>query len=156
MWQSVIDTLHTGKKSVPWVIDSDQVEVHTNTEPAYTLKCPTKPISMQSFLRYLESNKQHNISMANHQIKRQSDGTYNISPEDTCKYVVTSVSGKDKPTTQNVVNFLDIDTVEASPLLRLVMRVKYVEKRRTIEPGRFALFLKKPIRLIANKLVRLL
>jgi hypothetical protein len=36
------------------------------------------------------------------------------------------------------------------------MRVKYVEKRRTVEPGRFALFLREPLRLSASSLARLL
>lgn len=139
-----------------WAIDSDQVEVQASTEPTYTLKCPTKPITVQSFLRYLETNKQHNVAMANHQVQRKEDGSYQINKEDTCKYIVTSLSGKDKPSSQNMVNLLDLDAIQASPLLKLVMRVKYVEKRRSIEPGRFALFLQKPIRLIANKLVRLL
>jgi hypothetical protein len=151
-----VDAAWAGKTSVTWAIDSDQVEVQASTEPTYNLKCSTKPISIRSFLQYLESNKQSNVSLANHQVKRQADGSYQITQDDTCKYVVTAVGSKDKTSSQNLVNHLDLDAVQASPLLKLVMRVKYVEKRRAIEPGRFALFLKKPIRLVGAKLVRLL
>ena len=77
-----------------WAPDSDQVEVQASTKPTYNLKCPTKPITVQSILRYLESNKQSNVSLANHQVKRQGDNSYQITQEDTCKYIVSAVGAR--------------------------------------------------------------
>ena len=142
-----------------WEITSDEVEVQCSTEPVYPLKCATGPVPLRTFLKYLASNRQISVDLVNHKMKKLNESKNDVSPESVCRYAVSSMAPKEKVTNQNFVGLLDVEAILAhqsqKSMVKLVMRVKYVEKRRCIEPGRFALFLTKPVRLAADTLVRL-
>ena len=143
------------KPNVLWAIEDDQVMVQASTEPAYTPKCPMAPVTLQTFLLYLASQKQISVEIANHKCKRAGDH-FEISPEQECRYLIHQLGNKEKVTPQNMANLLDLEKVQTSEKVQLLMRVKYCEKRRAVEPGRFALYLRKPVRVAADTLVRLL
>ena len=139
------------KPNVLLAINDDKVMVQAITTPTYTPKCPIAPVSLQTFILYLAGQISADIAEHN-----RAGDHFNVCPQQECRYLMHQVGSTEKVTTQNLANLLDLEKVEKSEKVQLVLQAKYNEKRRAVELGPFALYLRKPVRVAADTLVRLL
>ena len=141
-----------GVELFTWQMDSDHFTAAFTTEP--DLSFPTKVVPLHDFLFFLEGKSKVGVKIECHTCKRATstpatqDGrqaTYTVAPSEKCGFKV-----KPRGLVNGKVPFcsgISVSHVEKSDNVRLVMRLKYVDDQKVIQPARPGVYFKKDVRM---------
>lgn len=127
-----------------WQMDSDGYMATFFSEPDLGFTSDISALS--SFLFFLESKAKVGTKIECHTHKRgTATGSYTVSPSERCGFRTKGrglVNGK-VPFCSGV----SASVVEESQHMHMVMRLKYVDEQKTIQPARPGLYFKKDVRM---------
>ena len=112
-----------------------------------------KPVSLQSFLTFLESNQKVRVQMAMHKLEKDKvSKKYQVSPLKDISFKILPIDNthREKPTDQNAASYLKVKDLKDHPRLVVYPRWKYSEAKNTCEAARPALYFKESMRVKAG------
>ena len=144
------NAINNGADLFEWAMNSDEYSGFYTTEP--DLRFSSNEAPLHEYLHFLESKSKVSLKIECHNWKRTSAAS---GPDRNSSYTVTSVEKCGfKPRPGGLVNQkvphasgISIQAVKGSKLLRLVMRMKYVDDLKIVQPQRPGLYFQKDMRM---------